>query len=95
MVVVSSSGIRDSPRVERTFESLSLAKGLVAVIGDLGYAAPTPIQVEAIPALLAGRDIVGQSQTGSGKTAAFALPILQSIDLADRSLQALVLCSIF
>ena len=80
------------PRVQPSFESLSLSDALVAVVGELGYSQPTPIQIEAIPALLAGRDVVGQSQTGSGKTAAFALPILQSVDLGKRSLQALVLC---
>lgn len=80
------------PRVQPTFESLSLSDALIAVIAELGYTRPTPIQVAAIPALLAGRDVVGQSQTGSGKTAAFALPILQRVDLGNRSVQALVLC---
>ncbi len=78
--------------VQPPFETLGLSPALVAVVKSLGYTQPTPIQGEAIPALLAGRDLVGQSQTGSGKTAAFALPILQGIDLAERSLQALVLC---
>jgi len=62
------------------------------VIDELGYDQPTPIQVEAIPLLLAGKDLVGHSKTGSGKTAAFALPILQNIVLATRTLQALVVC---
>ena len=78
--------------MQPSFESLSLSDALVAVIAELGYARPTAIQAAAIPAMLAGRDVVGQSQTGSGKTAAFALPILQRLDLGNRSVQALVLC---
>jgi ATP-independent RNA helicase DbpA len=78
--------------VQPTFESLSIAPPLLAVVGELGYTLPTPIQAAGIPALLAGRDLIGQSKTGSGKTAAFALPILQRMDLGNRSVQALVLC---
>ncbi len=59
------------------FEALGLRAELLAVIGELGYEAPTPIQIEAIPPLLLGRDLLGQAATGTGKTAAFALPILQ------------------
>jgi len=78
--------------VELSFESLQLSPALISVIKDLGYTQPTPIQAEAIPTLLARRNIIGQAQTGSGKTAAFALPILQNIDLDRRQLQALVIC---
>lgn len=78
--------------MQPSFESLALSDALVAVIAELGYARPTAIQAAAIPAMLAGRDVVGQSQTGSGKTAAFALPILQRLDLGNRAVQALVLC---
>ena len=78
--------------VPATFASLALSPPLLAVVGELGYTHPTPIQTAGIPALLAGRDLIGQSKTGSGKTAAFALPILQRLDLANRSVQALVLC---
>jgi ATP-dependent RNA helicase DeaD len=63
----------------------------VEVLGRLGYEAPTPIQEAAVPALLAGRDVVGLAQTGTGKTAAFALPILEKIDPDRASTQALVL----
>ncbi len=75
-----------------TFEALALSPTLLSVVADLGYARPTPIQCAAIPPLLAGKDVIGQSRTGSGKTAAFALPILQRIDLEERGLQALVVC---
>ncbi len=79
-------------RVQSSFESLSLSAALTAVVADLGYTDPTPIQAATIPALLKGRDLVGQSKTGSGKTAAFALPILQGIEVQRRVVQALVLC---
>jgi ATP-dependent RNA helicase DeaD len=61
------------------FASLGLAKALVAAVTALGYEEPTPIQREAIPVLLAGRDLLGQAATGTGKTAAFALPMLDRI----------------
>jgi ATP-dependent RNA helicase DeaD len=63
----------------RVFEALGLHPNLVATLSELGYEEPTPIQREAIPTLLSGRDILGQAATGTGKTAAFALPILNSV----------------
>ncbi|MBC8202576.1 MAG: DEAD/DEAH box helicase [Planctomycetes bacterium] len=74
-----------------TFESLGLAKQVLQVIQDVGYETPSAIQSAAIPPLLEGRDILGQAQTGSGKTAAFALPLLSNIDVKNRSVQILVL----
>jgi ATP-dependent RNA helicase DeaD len=74
-----------------TFADLGLTPPLLAAVTDVGYEAPTPIQARTIPALLAGRDIIGQAQTGTGKTAAFAIPILQAIDLKGADVQALVL----
>jgi ATP-dependent RNA helicase DeaD len=74
-----------------TFAELGLAPALLAAVTDVGYEAPTPIQARTIPALLAGRDVIGQAQTGTGKTAAFAMPILQRLDLAHAEVQALVL----
>jgi ATP-dependent RNA helicase DbpA len=74
------------------FKSLSLAPELLEVVMSMGFTQMTPVQAACIPLLLKGRDIVGQSQTGSGKTAAFALPILQNIRLDQRSPQALILC---
>jgi len=74
------------------FDSLALSPALQAVVAELGYEALTPIQAQAIPVLLEGKDVLGQSKTGSGKTAAFALPILQALDLESRTLQAVVLC---
>jgi ATP-dependent RNA helicase DeaD len=74
-----------------SFKSLGLSEARVQHLENLGFTTPTPIQEQAIPELLAGRDVVGQSQTGTGKTAAFSLPILDLIDLENRSVQALIL----
>src|SRR5688572_16427509 len=74
-----------------TFADLGLRADLVETLTILGYEAPTPIQERTIPLMLAERDLIGQAQTGTGKTAAFALPILQKLDLGNRATQALVL----
>ena len=73
------------------FSDLTLPAPLVKVLNDVGYETPSPIQAAAIPPLLEGRDIIGQAQTGTGKTAAFALPVLARIDLRKLVPQALVL----
>ena len=75
-----------------SFATMNLSTELTTVISELGFNTPTPIQSQCIPLLLLGKDLIGQSQTGSGKTAAFAIPILQNIDLARREGQALILC---
>jgi ATP-dependent RNA helicase DeaD len=74
-----------------TFSELGLSEPLLDALQHLGYEDPTPIQEEAIPGLLEGRDIIGQAQTGTGKTAAFGLPLLQYIDVDDDEVQSLVL----
>jgi ATP-dependent RNA helicase DeaD len=74
-----------------SFESLGLSEARVRQLEKLGFTAPTNIQAQAIPQLLAGRDVVGQSQTGTGKTAAFSLPILEQIDVSQKAVQALIL----
>jgi ATP-dependent RNA helicase DeaD len=73
------------------FSSLALAPGLMKAIIAMGYEVPTTIQAEAIPHLLEGRDLLGQAQTGTGKTAAFALPLLSRLDSQQRTPQVLVL----
>jgi ATP-dependent RNA helicase DeaD len=73
------------------FESLGLRPELLSALEELGYEEPTPIQRETIPLLLTGRDLLGQAATGTGKTAAFALPALQMIDASRRTPQVLVL----
>jgi ATP-dependent RNA helicase DeaD len=74
-----------------SFGELGLRPELTATLSALGYEAPTPIQARTIPLLVGGRDLIGQAQTGTGKTAAFALPILERIDPKKRETQALVL----
>ncbi|MEE4202323.1 MAG: DEAD/DEAH box helicase, partial [Halieaceae bacterium] len=74
------------------FDALGLPTELLDSLSRLGYETATPIQSQAIPALLEGRDVVGIAQTGTGKTAAFALPTLADLDIADRKPQVLVLC---
>jgi ATP-dependent RNA helicase DeaD len=73
------------------FRDLGLAEPLLAALTEVGYETPSPIQAATIPPLLAGRDMVGQAQTGTGKTAAFALPVLSRLDLSKSKPQALVL----
>src|SRR6188768_3820427 len=74
-----------------SFSELGLSDAVVAALTDVGYETPTPIQAQTIPALLGGADLLGQAQTGTGKTAAFALPILSKIDVELRATQALIL----
>ncbi len=74
-----------------TFAELGLAPAIHQVIDEVGYETPSPIQAQSIPPLLAGRDLLGQAQTGTGKTAAFALPLLSRLDLKKKSPQILVL----
>ncbi len=63
-----------------TFADLGLEPDLLSALADVGYESPSPIQEQAIPSLLEGLDVIGQAQTGSGKTAAFGLPMLQYAD---------------
>ncbi len=74
------------------FQELELSENLKRIISDIGYTKLTPIQEKSIPLLLEGKDLLGKSKTGSGKTAAFAIPILEKIDLQLFDVQALVLC---
>lgn len=74
------------------FSSLAISQKLLRAIRDAGFNEMTPIQAASIPTLLAGKDLIGQSQTGSGKTAAFIIPILQNIDVSIMAVQALILC---
>ena len=75
-----------------SFRDLGLSDSTLKSIEEIGYEVPSPIQAQAIPIVLAGTDVVGQAQTGTGKTAAFMLPILEKINPKNRNVQALVLC---
>ncbi len=75
----------------QSFQDLNLSAPLLEALDDAGYETPTPIQARTIPSILSGQDIIGQAQTGTGKTAAFALPILDRIDVNNNHPQALVL----
>ncbi|MFO1493982.1 MAG: DEAD/DEAH box helicase [Lysobacterales bacterium] len=77
--------------VPATFAELGLPSALLDTLTSVGYESPSPIQAATIPPLLAGRDVLGQAQTGTGKTAAFALPILAKLDMSRAKPQALVL----
>ncbi|MGZ4511397.1 MAG: DEAD/DEAH box helicase [Mycobacterium sp.] len=74
-----------------TFADLQIHPAVLRAIADVGYESPTGIQAATIPALMAGTDVVGLAQTGTGKTAAFAIPILSKIDVTSKATQALVL----
>ena len=86
-----STPAHDEPSTTTAFSDLGLGSALLRALADVGYESPSPIQAATIPPLLAGRDVLGQAQTGTGKTAAFALPILARIDPAQTKPQALVL----
>lgn len=75
-----------------TFEALGLSPEMMKAVAQLGFEEASPIQTAAIPVLMAGADVVGQSQTGSGKTAAFAIPAIEKIDPANKAVQVLILC---
>ena len=74
------------------FEDLGLYPEIERAVCFMGFEEASPIQAKAIPAMLSGRDIIGQAQTGTGKTAAFGIPLLQKISAKNKKLQAIVLC---
>ncbi len=87
-----SSVASERPENDAKFNSLGLSPATLAVIEQLGFERPTPIQAQTIPLLLAGRDIAAQAQTGTGKTAAYGLPLVELVDPELMRVQALVLC---
>ena len=90
-IEANANGAERADEAPAPFSALGLCDPLLATITALGFEAPTPIQASSIPALLAGRDLIGQAQTGTGKTAAFGLPLLQRVDPNEETTQALVL----
>src|SRR5262245_21888703 len=79
------------PESALTFEALPLRRALKVGLANAGYVTPTPIQAALIPPALEGKDVIGKAQTGTGKTCAFLLPLMQYLDPAVRAPQALVL----
>ena len=81
----------DAKQGTTSFRDLKLSEPLIRVLDEIGYETPTPIQKQAIPPLMKGRDILGHAPTGTGKTAAFALPLLSAIDVQNKNVQVLTL----
>ena len=82
------------PEGKKTMEKIKtlLSEEVARAIDEMGYVEATPIQAASIPPMLEGKDIIGQAQTGTGKTAAFGIPLIEKLDPAERTVQALVLC---
>lgn len=74
------------------FEDLKLSREILRAVEDMGFEEATPIQSKAIPFILKGKDLIGQAQTGTGKTASFGIPVIESIDANSKKVQAIVLC---
>ncbi|QPK63270.1 DEAD/DEAH box helicase [Methylomonas sp. LL1] len=81
----------DTPTLTPSFKDLALSEPVLKALQNIGYETPSPIQAQIIPFVMAGRDVLGQAQTGTGKTAAFAMPILTRLDIKQKDPQALVL----
>ncbi|GAB6086736.1 DEAD/DEAH box helicase [Alkaliphilus crotonatoxidans] len=73
------------------FEKLNIGREILKVIEEMGFEAPTPIQAQAIPQVIAGKDVIGQAQTGTGKTAAFSIPLIEKVSTKDKSVQVIIL----
>lgn len=74
------------------FQELGLSREILRGLEEMGFQEATPIQAQTIPLILQGRDVIGHSQTGTGKTAAFSLPAIELLNPQDREVQVLVLC---
>ncbi|MEO6287718.1 MAG: DEAD/DEAH box helicase [Dyadobacter sp.] len=74
------------------FSELGLSENIIKALTEMGIAKPSPIQAQGIPAVMGGADVIGQAQTGTGKTAAFGIPVLERIDTSSNAVQALILC---
>lgn len=92
MLVASGEACVKVAMDKKKFSELGLSPEVLKAVEKMGFEEASPIQTAAIPVLMEGRDVVGQSQTGSGKTAAFAIPVIERVDAANRFPQALILC---
>ena len=77
---------------ELTFSDLGISEEILKAVEDMGYTQPSTIQSQSIPFLLEGKDVIGQAQTGTGKTASFGIPIIDKVDAGIKKPQALILC---
>lgn len=75
-----------------TFADLGISETILKALNEMGFEKPSPIQAQGIPAVLQGSDVIGQAQTGTGKTAAFGIPVLERIDVSNNAVQAVILC---
>ena len=74
------------------FEDLPISDDIKRAVIEMGFEEPSPIQSQSIPVILSGKDVIGQAQTGTGKTAAFSIPLLEMINPEEKNVQAVVLC---
>ena len=84
----------EAEKIVVRFDELNLSEEVQRAITEMGYEEASAIQAAAIPVLLAGKDVIGQAQTGTGKTAAFSIPAIDNIDTESKDVQVLVLCQI-
>jgi ATP-dependent RNA helicase DeaD len=87
----TGNSMSDTPLTTPSFKDLALSDSILKALESVGYETPSPIQAQIIPFVMAGRDVLGQAQTGTGKTAAFALPVLSRLDIKQKDPQVLVL----
>ena len=92
MKVMEETDAKAQESEDMCYENSGIDKRILRAVAEMGYENMTPIQKQAIPILMEGRDVIGQAQTGTGKTAAFGIPVLQRIDENDKSLQGIILC---
>ncbi len=92
MKVTEETGEKVQESEDMCYENSGIDKRILRAVAEMGYENMTPIQKQAIPILMEGKDVIGQAQTGTGKTAAFGIPMLQRIDENDKSLQGIILC---
>ncbi|MDE5680387.1 MAG: DEAD/DEAH box helicase, partial [Lachnospiraceae bacterium] len=92
MKVDEEIGTKEQEQEDMGYENSGIDDRILRAVKEMGFENMTPIQKQAIPILMEGRDVIGQAQTGTGKTAAFGIPMLQRIDENDRSLQGIILC---
>lgn len=89
---INTKSNRMTTETFETFEELGLNENILKALQEMGFVKPSPIQAQGIPAVMQGSDVIGQAQTGTGKTAAFGIPVLERIDISNNAVQALILC---